>query len=303
MLVRCCYKIRAASGTRQGAGLLACLAVAALLAGCRNGPVEAGVDLFHDLEGGPIAAQRPPPPGVDDPYPNLGTIPVRPPAADVAAQGRVADQLAAQRDAARQAAAAAPLVAAPRPPPVPKPAAPDPNANSVTVDAAAAPPPPAPTPPPKPAGPAPLSPGIDSVPAVPASVASGPLPDFAAAPPARPAGIAVPAAVVSVAAPRQGVAAKPDNGVAVVFTPGSAVLPPSAPLSLRSFALAHKGAAITVTGHGDSVLPSADAQARALQLALQRAQAIAASLATAGVSASNLRVRAEAAGAGGSATL
>ena len=55
-------------------------------------------------------------------------------------------------------------------------------------------------------------------------------------------------------------------------------LPPSATLNLRRFALAHKGVPVTVTGHGEAVLPGADSQSRALDLALRRAQAIAASL-------------------------
>ncbi len=74
-------------------------------------------------------------------------------------------------------------------------------------------------------------------------------------------------------------------------------------LNLRRFALAHKGVAVTVTGHGDAVLPGADPQSRALDLALRRAQAIAASLAANGIPPVNLRLHAEAAGQGGSVSL
>ena len=99
------------------------------------------------------------------------------------------------------------------------------------------------------------------------------------------------------------VAVPATNSVQVSFTPGSAELPPSAPLNLRRFALAHKGVPVTITAHGEAVLPGADSQSRALDLALRRAQAIAASLATAGIPAANLHLHAEAAGQGGSASL
>jgi hypothetical protein len=91
--------------------------------------------------------------------------------------------------------------------------------------------------------------------------------------------------------------------VRIAFTPGSTTLPPSATLNLRRLALAHKGGTFNVTGEGEAVLPSLDAQARALDLALKRAQSIAASLAAAGVPVSNLHLHAQAAGQGGSASL
>jgi outer membrane protein OmpA-like peptidoglycan-associated protein len=272
--------------------------------GLRNG----GEDLYHNMEGGVIAEQRPPPPGDNDPYPNLGAIPARPAPPDIANEQRIADQLAAQRDAAERAAAANPLVPRPAPPPTPKPAAPDPNANKVVVDAA-------PTPPAKPdATPAPAAtqaasaiPAIADVPAVPASVTAGPLPSLAAAPPPAPTGLGgLPTnpAPVAVAQPAQpALPAASSNTIVVDFTYGSDTLPPSANLNLRRFALAHKGAAVTVTGHGGDVLPGADAQSRALDLALRRARAMAESLNTAGIPAANLHLRAEAAGRGGVASL
>ena len=333
------------------------MGLAALLAGlggCKGtGPVGAGVDLFHDLQGGAIAQQRPPPPGRNDPFPNLGSIPARPAAPDIVAQQRLGDQLAAQRDAAEQAAAANPLTPRAPPPALPKPAGPpDPNANRVVVDAApAGPAPKAVAPPPAAVAPAAavVKPGSDvpalaSVPAVAAAVVSGPLPSLAAAPPAAPVGFGVmPSTVASLrsaatnataAAPAASLAAatppkplldtllsqtvvprapgdtiyKPPvvpvaSSVAVAFSAGSAVLPPSAPLDLRRFALAHRGVPVTVTGHGDDILPGPDPQSRALDLALRRAQAIAAALATSGIPAVNLRLHAEAAGRGGSVSL
>ncbi len=306
---------RRAARLRQATSRLAGSALLAGLVGCgSNGPLGrplgSAVDFYHGLEGGAIAGQRPPPPGADDPYPNLGAIPARPPAPDITAQQRIADRLAAQRDAAEADASKSPLAAAPsRPPPAPpKPsAAPDPNANRVVVDAAAAPPvPQAPAPPAASPGPE-----LSAVPAVPAAIVSGPVPSLAAAPPALPPGLGVsaPPVVQAAAASAPAPANAPDppkppaNTVLIAFTPGSASLPPSAPLNLRRFALAHKGVPVTVTGHGEAVLPGADPQSRALDLALRRAQAIAASLAQAGIPASNLRMRAEAAGQGGSATL
>ena len=94
--------------------------------------------------------------------------------------------------------------------------------------------------------------GIDSVPALPASVAAGPLPNLAAAPPPPAAGLGVlvPPAPPSVAAPAEAApvaAAANPNLVRIVFTPGSTTLPPSATLNLRRFALAHKGGAFNVT--------------------------------------------------------
>ncbi len=308
---------RQAGFFRQGA--VAALLLAALaLSGCSDKQATTTpLDWWHNLEGGVIATQRPPPPGANDPYPNIATIPPRPPAADVAQHQAIADSLATQRDAANTAAAQAPLAATTPSPPSkpaapPKPAAPDPNASTVVVDAASptpttpASPPPAPATPAQPAQMAESAlPGIDSVPAVPAAVASGPLPDFATAPPPLPAGFGLPTVTPTPATPPPPVAmAKPlPNGVTIAFTPQSSTLPPSAALALQQFANAHKGAAVAVTGHGDTVLHSADAQSRALDLALRRAQTIAAFLSQAGMPAATLHLRAEAAGSGSTVAL
>lgn len=267
------------------------------------------VDLFHGLEGGEIAQQRPPPPGPDMPYPNVGSVPPRPAAPDLAAQGRLADQLAAQRDAALAAVAKSPVPVLPSATPA-KPAAPPvaaaalaEPANKVVVAAADAPE--------KPASPAPKSaaalPGLADVPPVPAVVtAAGSAPALAGTPPPPPADVGLqipPPAPPSPAVPPQVAPPPVSNTVQIAFTPGSAELPPSATLALRRFALAHKGVPLTVTGHGSAVLPGAESQTRALVLGLKRAKAIAASLEAAGVPPANLRLHAEAAGLGGSASL
>ena len=292
---------RQALHRRQGVSRLA-VALLLALAGCDARVPNGALDLYHGLEGGPIADQRPPPPGNELPYPIIGGIPARPLAADVAAQQRISDSLAAQRDSAEAAAAQNPLTALAPAPALPKPpAATDPNASKVVVDAAQAPPAPVPAPA-KPA-PAPTL-GIDSVPAIPAAIASGPLPEFAAAPPPAPVGFETPSPLPP---PDKPIAAAPPaslpNGVAVDFTPGSSNLPPSATLHLRRFVLAHPGAALVVTGRGDAVLPNPAAQSRALDLALKRAQAIAASLNRAGVADGHMHLHAEARGTSSTATL
>ena len=303
---------------RQAAPLLLCAILGFGLGGCGRDPLGAEVDLYHGLQGGAIAQQRPPPPGLDDPYPKLGTIPPRPAAPDVAAQQSIADRLAAERDTATRLATASPLVVVAGPSPAAKADATKPGAapakadehsgdeNRVVIDAA-------PSPPASPvaAGAAPASVGapsvgIASLPPLPAAITSGPVPNLAAAPPQLPIGLGVevkPASEPVVPAASSPSPPPPAGAVTVPFTPGSAVLPPSATLNLRRFALAHKGVALTITGHGEAVLPGAEAQARALDLALRRAEAIAQSLSQAGVPAANLRLRAEAAGQGGAATL
>ncbi len=206
---------------RQAAGLAAMLAV---LGGCQGrGTIGAGEQLFHGLQGGLIAQQRPPPPGVNDPFPNLGSIPVRPPAPDIVAEQRIADQLAAQRDQAEASAAANPLTPRAPPPALPKPSAPDPNANRVVVDAA-----PATAPAPARSVPAQLAPAaanpaaiptLASVPALATPVVAGPLPSLAAAPPPAPVNIGLPIPVTASAAP----------GPILIDATGSPALAPAAP--------------------------------------------------------------------------
>jgi outer membrane protein OmpA-like peptidoglycan-associated protein len=74
------------------------------------------VDWYHSLEGGPIADQRPPPPLVNAPYPNLSTVPQRPPTADQVARGAIAAGLVADRTNAQYAASLTPMPAALPPP-------------------------------------------------------------------------------------------------------------------------------------------------------------------------------------------
>jgi outer membrane protein OmpA-like peptidoglycan-associated protein len=102
-----------------------------------------------------------------------------------------------------------------------------------------------------------------------------------------------------VAAPRTSLA----NGVSIAFTPGSSTLPPSATLTLRRFAMAHRGAGVLITGRGDGGAKDADAQSQAMELGFKRAAAIATSLGAAGVSPPHLKLQADALGTGSTAIL
>ena len=42
------------------------------------------MDWWHQLQGGSIASERPPPPGITDPYPNLARVPAKPVPTDAA---------------------------------------------------------------------------------------------------------------------------------------------------------------------------------------------------------------------------
>jgi hypothetical protein len=87
-----------------------------VLAGCSN-----PVSLYHSIEGGAIAQKRQPPPGADQPYPNLANVPaapaaVSPMAAAVIAQ-RVHNTATGVSPASREALAGLALPAAPPPNP------------------------------------------------------------------------------------------------------------------------------------------------------------------------------------------
>jgi outer membrane protein OmpA-like peptidoglycan-associated protein len=74
------------------------LGLAGFLAGCSSMPNALNpVSWWHGLQGGKIAEDRPPPPGDNDPYPNLGTVPARPAASDPKLRAQIADALVADR--------------------------------------------------------------------------------------------------------------------------------------------------------------------------------------------------------------
>ncbi len=120
--------------------MLAALLMLAL-GGCAHDPVQTPVAWWHGLQGGAIAEQRPPPPGQNLPYPQLGTTPPRPPLPDALTRDRLREELAAEREAAVRRAARNPIVVVP-PPHL---AANPPAAEAANATLVAAEPPPAPT--------------------------------------------------------------------------------------------------------------------------------------------------------------
>jgi outer membrane protein OmpA-like peptidoglycan-associated protein len=170
--------------------------LALLLAGCSSIPSSMNpVSWWHDLQGGKIAEERPPPPGADQPYPNLASVPPKPQAPDRAALANIATALIADRTNAQHAAAAAPIAdpslpsASPGlfgrgtvPPPAP---APPPGAGQASATMAAADAPPAA------ASPSPPAKAADAVPAP----AKAPLGTVESAPLAPPGATAQPPAV------------------------------------------------------------------------------------------------------------
>ena len=107
-------RVQADCGPESGTSGLRCPPsrrwLALLLAGCSSFPASMNpVSWWHDLQGGKIAEERPPPPGADQPYPNLASVPPKPEAPDRAALANIATALIADRTNAQHAAAAAPI--------------------------------------------------------------------------------------------------------------------------------------------------------------------------------------------------
>lgn len=298
--------------------------------------LDTPIEWWHDLQGGKIAELRPPPPGVFDPYPNLGQVPAAPVMTDAATRRALAVRLAAERDRTRQQATQDPLVlpaasiapnitpsiargpggpAKPAGTPAAAAPPPDPGASVAVMDAATAPPGAAPTS-------TPALPTISAVPPVPIAPAAtaqpgarpppaktpaetplqsadepGPLPDVPTTEPALPRLGGLPASVNLPAVPRV------PPPVAIAFRPRSATLPTAADVALRELAGRRAGAEIAVSAGGDAPGSGFEAQARALPLALRRAQAIQALLVEAGVPATALHIDAAAMGRGGIARL
>jgi hypothetical protein len=114
--------------------------LALVLAGC-SGPVG----LYHSVEGGAIAQDRAPPPGADQPYPNLADVPPPPVLLTPAQEAKATAQASGAGVSAPSPQALQGLDLPGAPPPVPgieaaapKPAAPPPQAQAA---------PPAPRPP------------------------------------------------------------------------------------------------------------------------------------------------------------
>jgi len=98
-----------------GASVVALAALLLVPAGCARESTMNPVQWWHELQGGAIAQQRPPPPNADAPYPNLGSLPAKPAMPDPAARQRIFSGLQIDRANAQYEAATTPIPApAPR---------------------------------------------------------------------------------------------------------------------------------------------------------------------------------------------
>ena len=322
---------------RVSAGLMraAQMGVVLVLSGCGGDPLSGPVDLFHDLQGGEIAAQRPPPPGAGQPYPKLGSVPAKPVLPAQAYRNGLAAQLLAERDRTQRVAADTPVEKMPPlPPPAPVMAAPVAGATGVpaatgdtagappaapgaappasaTLDTAEAPPPVAARPAAKPA---PVAVATDPAPPAGVPVQAGPAPgtpvtlaggsaDFAAAPslPDAPPPPATFEGVSPEPLPTKRVlpagTALP-VGTQVFFADGSAVLGANQTQAIKDFLSHRRKQGIEVVGLGGAASDTPDGQAAAVELALKRARAVATALEAQRVPGSAIRLSADAFGRG-----
>jgi outer membrane protein OmpA-like peptidoglycan-associated protein len=267
-----------------------------LFSGCSSLPGSMNpVNWWHDLEGGKIAEERPPPPGADEPYPNLASVPPKPAAPDRAALAKIANALIADRTNAQRVAAAAPIAdpsspnASPElfgrgsvPPPGPPPPAGSQPA-SATMPAVETPPAPAvppvqsqPSPPttagataPPPAK-APVG-NVQSTPLAPPGATAQPPAVAAAAPPALPAAPPPPPNLA-------GIPGGPSSSAPATMPPAT---PPPAPAATQAAATtpppppaAGSTGAVNVTFvNGSAELPSAAADTLK-QLAARRGSGV-----------------------------
>ncbi len=327
-------------GLPPAALLLPVLLLPALpLAGCAHrDAIDAPVGWWHQLEGGAIAEQRPPPPGVNDPYPKVGTTPAHAPAiASLDLRHSVTTDLLRQRNLANRLDANDPIpvaVARPaKPAAAPAPAAPAAGGSSAMLDAAEAPvgtPPSGHAPPdPAPAG-APAGalagkrvptppPDADAEPelALPAVVVQAPdasgapviMPAIPGAPPAAPRlpGLAVAASLPTIGLPASerlpAYAVAPAAGTPIDFVSGTDTMLGGQSGALHAIAARRGGGAIVVHGYGDAAAADPDTQSQALSVATLRARTVAEALQAEGVPAGSIRLRAEAFGRGASVRL
>jgi len=123
------------------------LGLAMLLGGC-----SPTIGLYHDVEGGAISRTRQPPPGMDQPYPNLADVPAPSQAAPANEQAKITTQAQAGVSAPSPGALAGLTLPTAAPPLPDVPGADIPNISTPAVVAptpasaipAAAPPPPGP---------------------------------------------------------------------------------------------------------------------------------------------------------------
>jgi outer membrane protein OmpA-like peptidoglycan-associated protein len=293
------------------------------------------VNWWHGMEGGKIAEQRPPPPGANDPYPNLASVPARPAPPDKEAMQKLTDALVADRSNAQYTNQATPLPdpsspsASPGlfgvgtlPPPPPNPGqggvpgggqAGGQGGASATMQAVTAPPPPRTPPAAASASSAPAS-APAAAPATPVQSASldaaspppaqggAPMPALPVREPARAAVAPTPLREANRPGPPPSIPA-PAAAIPVAFAPGSAALPPDAADTAKRIAASRGTAVVAVTGYGEAESSNPQAQTAAISLALSRAQAVENALNGAGIPRSDIRIAAEAGGRGASVRL
>jgi outer membrane protein OmpA-like peptidoglycan-associated protein len=291
------------------------------LSACGNdNPVMTPVGWWHDLSGGEIAKDRPPPPGQDLPYPHIYSIPPKPVLPSASFRETLETQLSQERDDQERLAAHSPIVIEKVPPP-PAPVAPaaaqdaaggaaapgaTPAAANATLPAADAPPPPAqPAPAPAPVQAADGGPPLNAplvIAGLPRDEANLPNVPDAPPPPATFEGMpAEPAPTPPPPLPAHVPLAQ--QGTAVFFAPGSAVLDSSQDITVKDIASRRRKGSIEVEGHGQAVSDSPGGQEAAVDLGLKRAQAVAKQLEAEHVPPQAIRLSATAFGAGASLTL
>ena len=269
-----------------------------LLSGCTDNRADSTpVAWWHQIEGGRIAQDRPPPPDATAPWPRIGSVPARPDPGSAAYRDALASRLSAERDVAERNAASAPLVA-PTLPPAPRPQAP--NATDTTSSASLDTPEDKPAPPP-----ARVQTRAQTEPqATPAVSAGTPValrpsadaaPDLAG-PPAPPAFLGVaavpPPTAVAFSAPSA------PAGTDVLFAPGAADFLLSQMPTLKAMVARRGRGHIAVIGLGEAKADTTQGQAVALKLALSRAASVADHLHAMGVPRDHLRLSAYAFGRG-----
>ncbi len=287
-------------------------------------PFDTPIDWWHQLQGGALAEERPPPPGVTDPYPDFAQLPARPAPTDPAARRALAARLSSERDRATRQAEQDPIEAlGPRAvPPQPAPGGLARNAGAPNAGAAATPPPeppmarldaaearpeaaaPAPIVAPAPSGGQAASPpapsrrnGTAVTSAAPDAAGDAALPALPSGAPPLPTLPGIPSTAFEPATP------KPAPQVDADFVSNSAVLRPASAEALRQLAARRAGGNLAVLGGGDARSALPDAQAAALPLAWRRARAMEDVLTAAGVPTAAMRVDAAALARGGIARL
>lgn len=305
---------------RRLRGALACgvlLAAALALGGCGQNASMNPVRWWQGLQGGALAQQRPPPPGADMPYPNLGSVPKKPAMPNPAARQKVFSALATDRANAQYEAKLVPIPVLPHAAPKPGLSGGQPGGTAETADQSAASASlDAVTAPPRPAGPA-AKPGSKAAAAGPPAlppmtpINTGPMPEIPLVPPPPPS---LSGYVIPLTRPTPPPVAPPEakadkltgsrgQPVALGFLPNSAVLTPADMGALKALAAKRGAHKVEAVGFGDADDATPQVQAEGIDLALARARAITAALNTDGVPPQAVRMSAKASGRGGAARL